>query len=349
MKYKIVSTAAALLASTAIASAGGIDRTGQSIDLLFEDGTVTEFSLAFVMPSVSEDLTDEEMAPNYALFSGGFKMDYGSNMSIALLFDQPFGALADYPLTSAYPGLSADLQTSNLTALLGYDFTDNIMVYGGVAAQMTTAEATVAPVGAIDVEGSTGFGFVVGAAYQIPEYALRVSLTYRSDIDSTHDTTYNGVAVPDTTFTTPQSVNLDFQTGVNEKTLVFGSVRWVNWSAIDITASDAPVAATLVDYDLDTINYEIGVGRKFTDQLSGALSVGYESSDGELASALSPTDGRTSIGLALIYNVDGNTEITGGARYTWLGDTEAGHPLLGAVPFSDNTAVAFGISIKRTF
>lgn len=349
MNYLIRTTTAILLASTAMASAGGIDRTGQDIDLFFEDGTVADFSLAFITPSVSEDLTDESMAPRYGLFSGGFKMDYGSNISIALLFDQPFGALAVYPLTSAYPGLEAELKTNNLTALLGYDVSDRVMVYGGVATQLTAAVANVAPVGAIDVDSGVGFGFVAGAAYQIPEYALRVALTYRSDISSTHDTEYNGVAVPDTTFTTPQSINLDFQTGVNEKTLVFGSVRWVNWSAIDITASDVPVAATLVDYDLDTISYEIGVGRKFTEQLSGALSVGYESSDGEVASPLSPTDGRTSIGLALIYSVDSNTEITGGARYTWLGDTEAGHPLLETVPFSDNTAVAFGVSIKRTF
>ncbi len=32
-----------------------------------------------------------------------------------------------------------------------------------------------------------------------------------------------------TTITTPQSVNLDFQTGIMANTVAFANVRWVKW------------------------------------------------------------------------------------------------------------------------
>lgn len=353
MKSLLKTTTAALLASTAMASAGGIERTGQGIDLFFEEGTVAQFSLAIVNPSVSEDASFEDMTPVYALPSGGFKLDYGSNFSVALLFDQPFGALVEYPITSAFPGLAADLTTSNMTALLGYDVNDRIVVYGGLAVQSTSAAAIIIPApGPIEIDTGVGYGFVAGAAYQIPEYALRVSLTYRSQIDTTHGTRIPaaGGTVPDTSFSTPQSINLDFQSGINEKTLVFGSVRWVNWDAIAIIASSGATEVPLVDYTHDTIGYEIGVGRKLSEDLSGAVTVGYQSSDGEVASPLSPTDGRVSVAAALIYTM-GDTEITSGVSYTWLGNTFADHPAfpVTGITFSDNTALAVGVSIKHTF
>ena len=348
MKLTLKAAAVALLASTTVASAGGISRTDQSIDLLFEDGNVAQFGIGYVMPNISDDVTGLEMAPNYMVLSGGVKMDYGS-ISAAIIFDQPFGALVDYPIGSAYQTMTADLITNNITALVSYDVTENISVYGGVAAQSTSATANIPPSpGAIVVNSATGFGFVAGAAYQIPEYALRVSLTYRSAITSDHVTTYNGGVVLDTNFTTPQSINLEAQTGINEKTLIFGSVRWVNYDAITITASSGVTAAELVDYTHDVFEYELGVGRKLTDNLSAALSVGYEASDGELASPLAPTDGRVSVGAALIYTM-GATEITGGVRYVWLGDTAAAHPVFGTVDFSGNNALAVGVSLKHTF
>ena len=37
-----------------------------------------------------------------------------------------------------------------------------------------------------------------------------------------------------TTITTPQSVNLDFQTGIMADTVAFANVRWVNWKDFSI-------------------------------------------------------------------------------------------------------------------
>lgn len=69
-----------------------------------------------------------------------------------------------------------------------------------------------------------------------------------------------------TSVTTPQSVNLDFQTGVMKHTVAFANVRWVNWEDFSIRpnyfgqAADARglVGANLVDYSDDQISATLG-------------------------------------------------------------------------------------------
>ena len=356
---------AALLASTAIASAAGIDRSGQSVGIIFEEGSYGELSYGYVDPSVSgmspnavspvpTGLADtRDMAPGYSLTSGGFKVDLADSFSAAVIFDQPFGSSADYPApigpladTSAFTTTTADLTSSAVSLVGSYDINDNIVVYAGGSYQTMAAVASLPFVGGgytVDAEAASGFGYIVGAAYQIPEIALRVALTYRSEITTNHDTAEAGL-VPTgdviTTVTTPQSLNLEFQTGVNEKTLVFGSVRWVEWSKFHLSPPDyADVAGPLVDYENDGITYSLGVGRKLTDNLSGALTVGYEQAHGTEPTPLAPTDGYLSVGAGLTYAFD-NVEITGGVKYLWLGD--ASGP---AGTFEDNNAMAFGLKV----
>ncbi len=90
----------------------------------------------------------------------------------------------------------------------------------------------------ISVEDDWGWGGFVGAAYARPELGLRVALTYQSKISYDLDTTENsdifGRTNSTTDVDTPQSVTLEAQTGINEKTLVFGSIRWVDWSEFAI-------------------------------------------------------------------------------------------------------------------
>lgn len=191
----------------------------------------------------------------------------------------------------------------------------------------------------VDSSVETGYGYLVGAAYQIPEIALRVALTYRSEISTSHDSIEWAGPTTTTEVTTPQSVNLDFQTGVNEKTLVFGSIRWVEWGGFAIAPTLFP-ANPLVGYDDDVMTYSLGVGRKLTDNISGAVTVGYEAALGGVPSVLAPTDGNLSVGAGLTYSFN-NVEITGGVKYIWLGD--ASDPGVGS--FADNDAMAFGLKV----
>ena len=51
----------------------------------------------------------------------------------------------------------------------------------------------------------------------------------------------------------PQSVNLDFQTGIAPDTLVYGLVRWVNWDGWKIAPAGLPAATglPLIEFDSD--------------------------------------------------------------------------------------------------
>ena len=346
MKNLTLAAGAALMASAAMVQAGGIERTSQSVDIIFEEGNFAEFSLSYAAPSVSGVAFGPDtgiMSPNYFAIAGGYKTDIGDKIGLAVIFDQPYGSLADYT-EGAYTDLGADLTSSAITVVGSYDVTDRIVVFGGGTYQSMSATASVpgAAQYTIDADSDAGFGYVLGAAYQIPDIALRVALTYRSEVSTTHDIIENSLVIPvDTASTmdvvTPQSVNLEFQTGVNPKTLVFGSVRWVDWSEFHLTPNNY-LGVSLVDYDDDRVTYNLGVGRKLSDTLSAAVTVGYEENLGGEPSPLAPTDGFFSLGAGLTYTM-GSTKITGGAKYIWIGDSSGA-----AGTWEDNTALGLGVN-----
>lgn len=345
--------ALALAATTGMASAGGLDRSGQSTAILFESGNYVKLSFGLVTPSITGNdpstAATGNMAPAYSVPSLAAKMEINDKLSFAVMYDQPYGADVAYT-GGAFTGTTVDVQSSALTALVKYNVSDRISVFGGASYQTLSADVAInvaAPLPpaaySLEMDAASGVGYVLGAAYEIPEMALRVALTYRSEITSTHDILEAGI-FPDTMdVVTPQSVNLDFQSGINPKTLVFGSVRWVNWSAFTITP---PIyGSDLVSYDDDVITYSLGVGRKITDALSVAATVGYEHASGAPGtSILAPTDGNISLGIGATYTMD-NVKITAGVRQVWVGDSSG--PGIGT--WTGNSAVAAGFSVGYSF
>lgn len=343
-------TAMGLTLGTSLAMAGGLDRSGQSIGILFEKGNVAELSFGHVDPAVSGTdpgaLATGDMAPAYTVPSIALKFDIGDKLSAALVVDVPFGADALYS-AGIYTGTSADLNSKALTAVLGYKVADRVLAFGGLSYQTIWGTAAVPLAGGytLDAAAGSGVGYVAGLAYQIPEIALRVALTYRSEVSSTHATTeaFGGPTIPGSMdITTPQSLNLEFQTGLNPKTLLFGSIRWVDWSTFTLAPPTYP-ANPLVSYADDVITYNIGVGRKISDTLSMAATLGYERSTGGAPTPLAPTDGQVSLGLGATYTM-GNGKLTGGVRYIWLGDATGA-----AGTFTDNHAVAVGMKYAWEF
>jgi len=159
-------------------------------------------------------------------------------------------------------------------------------------------------------------------------------------VTSTHDTAeFSGAFLDTIDIVTPQSVNLEFQSGVNPKTLVFGSIRWVDWSEFDLTPANYPLGS-IVDYTDDRVTFNLGVGRKLSDTLSAAVSIGYERNLGGDPTPLAPTDGFFSLGAGLTYTM-GNTKISGGAKYIWLGDSAGA-----AGTYANNSAIGVGINFS---
>jgi long-subunit fatty acid transport protein len=224
-----------------------------------------------------------------------------------------------------------------------YKLTDAISAHAGLRSVSADGVYDPSPVGLTDYVSTyskdSDMGYLVGVAYEKPEIALRVALTYASETEFALDGTAG-----DLTARMPKSVNLDFQSGVAANTLVFGSVRWVDWTSAHLTDS-IPQVGTIVDYTNDVLTYSLGVGRKFSDSFSGALTLGYEKGTGELASNLSPTDGYLSVGLGGTYTKD-NMKITAGVRYVDLGDATT--ETIGS-SFSGNSALALGLKVSFSF
>lgn len=367
VKIKTIAGAAgAVMAGTVAAQAGGIERSAFNPGFLFEKGNYFELSFGSVSPDVSGTQqiplvvpaggNSGDMAGDYTTLSGALKYQINDQWALGIVVDQPIGADVNYA-NPAYvygvgTGSQATIDALGVTVLAHYRVNERISLYGGIKAE--SVEGTVALFNGytMSTDRALDYGFVVGAAYEIPDIALRVALTYSSDIDHTFAVTENGAPSAPFTTTTPQSLALDFQSGIAANTLLFGSIRWRDWSEFDITPVGFLLATgdSLVSYDDDSITYTLGVGRKFSDQWSGAVFMSHEPSAGGFSGNLGPTDGYTSIGLGATYTQD-NMKITGGVTYARIGDavTEAPVPGITLGSFTGNSLVGFGIKVGYSF
>ena len=372
MKY-IVTVVGALALTTTLAQAGGIDRSGSSYSALFEKGRVATIGFSTVNPSVSGVFTHPlagaiptgNMAESYTTLSFSLKGDINDKLAYAIFLNQPYGADAHYT-TGIYTGLEAHWKSTQLAALLKYSFNDRMSVYGGlrlvnskaninIPAQMLAPPATPFALGAYTAktDSDTQVGYVVGAAYEIPDIALRVALTYESKIKHNFGTSerfanLNGGATitGDTDITLPQSVALDFQTGIAKDTLLFGSVKWSEWSKWHVRPDyyNAVISDEITGFENDVITYELGIGRRINENVSVFARIGYEKADGQEASRLAPTDGMHSIGIGGSWTKD-NVKVTGGVEYVKLGDTFDAS----GTKFSGNDALGVGVNVAFTF
>ncbi|MCL6231850.1 OmpP1/FadL family transporter [Acinetobacter amyesii] len=434
MKLKTLATAM-ILASVPMtgAFAAALDRSGQSISAFLQPGNYFEAGISVLDPNVSgkvkngytpsaavppaavglQNTSLDDMAGDYYFPSAALKLQLNDNFSFGLIYDQPFGADATYSTgdtgSAALGGAglfhdgnestSVEVDTQNISVILGFQPTENWNFYGGGVYQTVKGNVQLRGYAYSGTNNFGGYnanigedsavGWLAGFAYQIPEIALKASVTYRSEIkhELTVDETSiaalganpgtvinmnNGLA--ETEITTPQSINLDLQTGIMANTVAFANVRWVNWKDFSIRpyafgkgAEAASTALTggaytkgfnLVDYSDDQISATVGVGRKFNEQWAGNVSVGWDSGAGNPVSTLGPTEGYWNVGLGLQFSPAPNYFIAGGVKYFMLGDATA-HSGAYSVPgnaqnaqvaeFEDNDAWAYGLKIGYKF
>jgi len=365
------------------AMAGGLDRTGQSVGVMFEEGNYAEFSLGRAGPDVTgADLAtfnpagtpSGNVADGFSQFGAGLKYTVSDRLSFALIYDQPWGSDIRYPDADTNPttpgsvllgGTRALVASDAYTGLLRYRFDENWSVHGGLRYQQIEAQVRLQgrAYGAlkgydIDLAREGGIGWVAGAAYEVPKIALRVALTYSSEIEHEFASTERfprppgGIIKGRKTVKTPQSVNLDFQTGIAPDTLLLGGIRWAEHSVSSLmtTGVEGLPGVELIDLE-DTVTFNLGVARRFHENWVASLSFGYEQeSDDDLVSPLAPTNGFKSVSLGLQYT-EGNMKLSGGLRYTLLGDAfaETGTPDVARAAFRDNTALGFGLRVGFYF
>lgn len=393
--------------------ASALDQSGQSILPFLESGNYFEANAFAVDASVSGVVHDRpnlvrenqsrdtgDIGQNVQFYTAALKLQLTDQFSFGLLYDQPFAAKTAYPLrpNNSYSdndfsqeGTSVDVESQDLSFIFGYSPYKNFQIYGGPVYQEVKGKASFR--GMAYTEAFNGYeanfkekgelGWLLGASYQIPEIALKAAVTYRSKIkykfqveESIFGEALQFVEPAKTTIETPQSVNIDFQTGVAEKTIAYMNLRWVNWKDFNIrpTQYNALTASYLdeltggaykqgVDldsYQKDQYNAIIGIGHQLTDKWSFSTDVGWDSGTGDPASTLGPMKGSWSFGVGTQFNPAPNYFIAAGVKYYWLGDAKSEDgayylPIDGIkelaeqAVFKNNHAIAYGLKIGYRF
>ena len=387
--------------------AAALDRSGQSVSAFLQPGNYFEAGISVLDPTVkgqstaatgSQNISD--MGGDYQFYHAALKLQLTDYLSFGLIYDQPFGADAEYHdstlFTNAAGNTKVEVDTQNISMLFGVQPIKNVNLYAGGVYQTVKGGVQLrgAGYGGInafggynaDIPEDSAAGWLAGIAYQIPEIALKASLTYRSEIE--HSVNIKESAIPSanpvpsiinnpalagkpatgsTDITTPQSVNLDLQTGIMANTVAFANVRWVNWKDFAIRPYAFGVASgvagpslgqpngfDLIAYTDDQISATVGVGRKLNDKWAGNVSVGWDSGAGNPISTLGPTEGYWNVGLGAQFSPTPQTFIAGGVKYFWLGDAAAQPASMfgtanAIADFEDNHAIAYGLKMGYKF
>ncbi|MGE8644020.1 outer membrane protein transport protein [Acinetobacter vivianii] len=395
--------------------------------------------------SAISDMGHTDYRPTAAL-----KLQLAPQFSFGLLYDQPFGSDTEYTGNNSFvatgkdmvmlPGLTtsrlanatqgnlptgnskSSFDIQNLSLILGYQPNKNWNVYAGPVYQTFKSEVELrgnvfSVYNGYDLHSKSvgDWGWLAGLAYQIPEKAIKASITYRSEIQHKVNAVENAPLVDmlktqqgrdlvdqhldymisigqmspqkkvalnqivaglahtqdsgTTQFKTPDSVNLEFQTGLRPGTLLFGNVRWVNWSELNfqpyrfgeiskvvgvLSTPSRPDGFSLVRFYDDQWSANLGVGQRFSPQWLGSVSVGWDSGAGDKVSTGGPVKGYYNLGLGAQYSPTAQYFISGGIKYFWLGDAKG---QLGAqagsdyyvADFSDNHSISYGLKIGYKF
>lgn len=188
------------------ASAAALERSGQSVHALFEKGNYAEVALLHVDTNISgqvqhqqniaelgvQDFSTGNLVNNQHFIQAALKLQPHPQVSVALLFDQPFFTDVDYQFDTNQP-LSeiADVEfdSNNMTTLVGYQPNANWNLFTGVSYQSFSGNLRIGT----HVENfyfdydvhfpkDHAWGWLAGISYQLPEYAFNTAITYRSKI-----------------------------------------------------------------------------------------------------------------------------------------------------------------------
>ncbi|GAK73122.1 hypothetical protein RRU01S_31_00560 [Agrobacterium rubi TR3 = NBRC 13261] len=311
------------------ASAGGLERGGYNIDLLFERSPyAAETTATYVMPqrklkNAQDTITGPDgnlsTTPGYSYSSTaddsesywspriGIKAGIGEATDCMFDYSQPYGAHTNPGgrWAGANDNIETKVDSENYAATCSYRFDagpGQLRLIGGAnylrmdgfkESLLIAPEAlgfAFSGVGRLDLEGD-GWGWRAGAAYEIPEYAFRASLMYYSQVkldkvtgkvDLTQvpvGSVYAGTVVPvEGSTATPDAFELKLQSGIAPDWLAFGSVKWTDWSQLQrIPFYNNGFEITSLDLGYrDGWTITGGIGHKFNEQWSGALSVTWD-------------------------------------------------------------------------
>lgn len=359
----IAALGASLYAGSALA--GGFSRGEANTDILFDGGTANiDAGFIYVSPQRSYDTisgakaTDGRFSDDYWIPNIAVAAHPADVFGCALTYTQSFGASASYGTqaqnaekTNTFLAFGA--AGTNYTISKG--FTSNeygatcdvkfdagrgkLHVLGGLFLEDFSYTAK-AMTGTLTLKDNGSLGYRLGAAYEIPDYAMRASVMYRSAVkhNASGNFDFSAIAMAGNggiaraaasgSGTLPQSVKVYLQSGVAEGWLVYGSVEWTNWSVLQ-TLNYTVGATALSDkyYWKDGWTIQAGVGHQFTDDIAGTLNLTWDKGVGTGADIQTDTwtvgagarikagPGNLELGVGVSYLTAGSQSTANGASY----------------------------------
>ncbi|MDO5685803.1 MAG: outer membrane protein transport protein [Neisseria sp.] len=368
MKFRVSLLTALLAVPVVSVHAAALQRTDQNVDYLFERGNYFEIGTGYVRPSAKGTFLDMggnntgqdtgNITKSFNPWMGAIKLQPTERLSLAFAYEQPFGVTDKYrpSALSNVGGMEAETLAHSFTALAGYRTANNFWVYGGPAYYTVNGSLTLPNLGyRLEVPQGGGWGYVAGVAWEKPDIALRASLTYHSSAKYSKQAKEQfGAGSPpqssEFTFKMPQSVNLDFRTGIMPKTILITGARWVNWKQFKLEPKGYQQAlqTELVSFSKNSWEYKLGVGRQLTDKLGGQVLLTYDTGTGTPVSPLNPTNRSYGIQIGGKYQVSDNVQISAGVRHLWFKDeTTSVKPFGTKIDASQfNRTRALGVGVK---
>ena len=316
--------------------AGGLEVSRQnnmlllSKDKVFE--TVVRQTSASVKDNVYSAFDGKSVIKQLNLVSAGYKSDYSDSISYAVEVYEPMASTLQYPTVVRIKALLR----SQAISLTGKYQSPNSPIGLILGTRYLTIKRSTLNIGTVDLitTPTSELGYMAGISYEKPEIALKVLLTYSPAIDLTLPITVVSTA----TAKQAAMTTLDFETGIAKDTLLYGSIHQSSWKSAQISLNGVGQISSFTDSD----KYNIGVGRKFSEKLSGSVS--YTSEPGGSAtgtSLLSPTNGTDTYGLGVKYKTNFG-DITFGYALSSFGD-KAVTSSLGTGNFKNNDASTIGL------
>jgi len=304
------------------ALAGGFSRGTADTDILYEDASVAVRSgVTYVAPSSRYDTIagapahDSPFSNNYFVPSFAAKIRLYDSFSCAATYAQPFGASATFGEQAQAADLAATRNATINSKFLTHEYgatcagkfaagRGNAYLIGGVFLQTFDYDEPTT-LGKLHLEDDSAFGYRLGAAYEIPEYAFRAQVLYRPEVEHKGNGYF---AVSDTGaaffrlppgFTAPvtgggslpKSLEVSLETGIAEGWLAYGSVKWMDWSVLpQLNYTIAGIGPQQKNFNFrDGWTIEGGIAHAFTDRVAGTIGLTWDRGVGTGADLMSDT------------------------------------------------------------
>lgn len=242
---KTLAVAIAALSVASVTNAAGLDRSGQDVTAFFQDGTYAEAVYTYIDADVSgndsannvptnntyvKGADTGDIAESYDFFRYGVKTDINDTFSIGILYDEPFGAAAEYKKSNFVAG-------NDLAASAGALIADGVdpQTAGAIArAESTTAgENTNVEVRSQSLTGLLGMKFGANKEFQV--YGGPVAQRIESEVK------LRGLAYgPATGYTSNSNPDMDY-----------GYIAGISYSKPEIALKAALTYRSEIDHDMN--------------------------------------------------------------------------------------------------